>query len=144
MIVGLRRAGAAKIRGNLVKIRVQVGLEHGVLFLYDAYEDPEIPPDTSAAPFTYTDTCICFWAAHYVDGEADVTLSDQPFSAETRSPDFLKQISVPSRSIVLADTSTNYYCMLRLKVELAEVSIWNVEDDGSQASWVQILELDLF
>jgi hypothetical protein len=144
MAASLPSIVATKIRGDRVQIRVQVGLEHGVFFLYDAYEDPEIPPDTGAAPFTFTDSCICFWAEHYVDGEADVILSDQPFSAEVRPPDFMKQISIPSGHITLADADPNYYCILRVKGKSANISIWNSEIDNRRASWVQISDLDIF
>lgn len=127
-----------------MQIRVQVGLEHGIFFLCDAYSDPEIPPDTGAAPFTYTDTCICFWSTHYVDGTADVTLSDQLFNIDDRSPDFVKKIRTPSKVIALSDSSLNYYCMLKLRDEYATINIWNFELNGHRASWVQVFELDLF
>jgi len=126
-----------------MKIRVQLPVEYGILFLYDPYGDPEIPQDTGAAPITFTDSCICFQVASYVDGDADVTVSDLPF-AENVPPAFSGKMQVPSKNIALIDVSSNYYCILRLKTNLADVAIWAYEDNEAEMSWIQINEIDLF
>jgi hypothetical protein len=126
-----------------VKIQVQVSLEYGILFLYDPYNEPEIPLDTGAAPITHTDTCVCFQVRAYVDGDAEVTISDQPLSS-LLVPTFVGQISAPSQCISLVDVSTNYYCLLKLVNIFAKVKIWSVIDQGIEKSWIQISNLDLF
>jgi hypothetical protein len=126
-----------------MKIRVQLPLEHGILFLYDPYSDPEIPKDTGASPVTSTDSCICFQVASYVDGDADVTLSDMPV-AEGVSPAFSGRIQVSSKNISLTDVPGNYYCILKLKAKIADINIWNYKEDDIERSWIQINEIDLF
>ena len=81
--------------------------------------------------------------AAYVDGEANVTLSDQPFP-EQDIPVFSGNIITKNKYISLVDTSTNYYCILRLLDDIAEINIWNVSRGDSELSWVQFNNLDLF
>lgn len=126
-----------------MKIRVQVLLEHGILFLYDPYGDAEIPSDTGAAPITFTDSCVCFQVAAYVDGDVDVTMSDQAF-AEPVSPTFSGRIKATTGHISLTDVPGNYYCILRTKTDYADIDIWNYEQDGIDMSWIRVQEIDLF
>lgn len=126
-----------------MKISIQVSVEHGVLFLYDPYEGYEIPSDTGAGEFTYTDSCICFWVPSYIDGNARVTVSDLPFSKE-RGPDFARTIKSSGKSIGLADPIGNYYCLLRLTDNFASINIWNYERRNRKLSWVQIKNVDIF
>ena len=126
-----------------MKIHVQVRLEYGILFLNDPYGEAEIPSDTGAAPITFTDTCICFQVAQYVSGDADVTLSDQPFD-ESTPPTFSRRIATPTKYISLTDVPVNYYFMHRLKGDFADIGIWNYTEEDMEKSWVQVRELDLF
>lgn len=125
-----------------MRIHIQVSLEYGILFLYDPHSKLEIPPDTGAAPITFTETCICFQVAAYVDGDANVTLSDQPF--DSTSPTFSRRIATPTKYISLTDVPVNYYFLHRLKADFADIRIWNYTDAGMEKSWVQVSELDLF
>ncbi len=125
-----------------MKIHVQVPLEYGILFLHDPYGEAEIPSDTGAAPITFTDTCICFQVAQYVSGDADVTLSDQPFDDSTPVT-FSRRIQTPKKYISLTDVPVNYYFLYRLKDVFAEIRIWNYTDAGKEKSWIQVSELDL-
>jgi hypothetical protein len=126
-----------------MKIHIQTPLQYGILFLYDPDSKPEIPPDTGAAPVTFTDTCICFQVAAYVDGDADVILSDEPFD-DTTPPTFSRRIAAPTKYIALTDVPVNYYLVHRLKADFADIRIWSYVEDGSEKSWVQISKLDLF
>ncbi|HEV2818697.1 MAG TPA: hypothetical protein VGW40_15915 [Allosphingosinicella sp.] len=126
-----------------MRIHIQVSLEYGILFLHDGYGEVEFPPDTGAGPITFTDTCVCFQVAHYVDGDADVTLSDQPFDDST-PPTFFKIIQIPQKYISLTDVPVNYYFLHHLKSDFSQIKIWNYTEKGQEKSWVQISELDLF
>ena len=79
-----------------VKIDLRVPLEHGVLFLTDPYAEPEFPADTGAAPVTATQSCVAFWVSHYVDGEAEVTLTDL-HPPNSVAPDFVGEIIAGKR-----------------------------------------------
>lgn len=126
-----------------MKIRVQVALEHGIMFLYDPYADTEIPKDTGAAPITATENCVCFQVASYVDGNADVILSDLPLT-DVPQENFSSRIDTPSKHISLTDVPVNYYTILKLQNNFANIKIWNFVEEGFERSWVQITNLDLF
>jgi hypothetical protein len=126
-----------------MQITVQVLLEHGIMFLYDPYAEVKIPSDTGASPITYTENCICFQVAPYVDGQAHVILSDEGFDG-IKEPTFTIDLPAPSKYISLTDVPVNYYGMLRLKGDTASINIWNYEENGSERTWVQITNLDTF
>jgi hypothetical protein len=126
-----------------MKIHIQISLEHGALFLHDGYGEVDIPPDTGAAPFTFTDTCVCFWVPDYGSGTADVVLSDQPFRNPS-PPTFTGRIKAPKKYIALTDVPVNFYFLHHLKTDLAGIHIWNYTEDGEEKFWVQISQLDLF
>jgi len=125
-----------------MKIQIEILLEYGIMFLHDPYGDVEFPQDTGAAPMTFTDSCIGFQVASYVDGNAHVTLSDNYYSEEIR-PSFSKKVACLSKFISLTDVSVNYYAMLALRDSFAEINIWNFEFNGEEYSWVQIENLEL-
>ena len=126
-----------------MKIRVQVPLKYGILFLQDPYGDPEIPEDTGAAPITFTESCVCFQVAAYIDGDTDVTLSDEAYAGHAL-PSFAGKIHTPGKHISLTDVPGSHYCILALKSSSADIIIWNHDENGVEASWIQISELDLF
>lgn len=123
-----------------MKIRIQIGLEHGVLFLFDPHAEPEIPLDAGAATVTSTETCIAFQALHYVDGEADVTISDAPFSGDAKSS-YDKRILCLSKSVAVIDDNGNRLSVLSVVDKYADVKIWYYED---LSVWIQIVNLYVF
>lgn len=126
-----------------MRIQVQVSLRYGVLFLSDPYGDPEIPADTGAAPITSTSTCICLQVASYVDGDANVILSDKSYSDDV-NPTFSRKIASASKYVSVTDVAVNYYCILRLMDEYADINIWEIENDDDRMSWVQVKNLETF
>lgn len=126
-----------------MKIEIEVFLEQGILFLYDPYEEPEVPEDVALAPVTYTSSSICLQVPPYVDGPCHIVVSEQPF-AGNMEPTVSHRINTPNRYISLTDTPLNYYCNLLLKHDYADVNIWNVIGNNSEMSWIQIRNLDVF
>lgn len=126
-----------------MKIEVQISLEYGIMFLHDPYNDVEFPKDTGAAPITYTDSCICFQVASYIDGDAKVTLSSDPYDASI-APNMSRRILSKSKFIGLTDVPVNYYGIIALKNQYADVKIWNYLESEYELSWIQIENLDLF
>lgn len=126
-----------------MQIKIQVALEHGIMFIHDPNEEVEVPADTGAAPFTYSRNCICFWVTNWVDGDTYVTLTDEGFPANI-APSFSADIPTPSKIIALSDVPVNYYGMLRVRDAAATVKIWNYEEDDKAKTWVQISNLDVF
>jgi hypothetical protein len=126
-----------------MQITVRVSLEHGVMFLYDPYAEVEIPPDTGAAPITVTHTCLCFRVAPYVDSEAHVTLSDEPFDPNIKAT-FAADLSVPNKYIALSDSQINYYGSLRVLNDVAKVFLWNYEEEDMEKTWIQVANLAIF
>ena len=126
-----------------MKIQLQIPLEYGLLFLSDPYGDDEIPPDTAAAPVTYTETCVALQITPYVDGEADITLSNVKFP-EARDPIFSGAILVPSKTISLSDPNRFHYCMLPITETSCRVTAWDYEDGNERKLWVTISNVTLF
>ena len=126
-----------------MQIRVQTPLEHGVLFILDPYGDAKIPEDTGATAITFTRSCVCFPVTSHVDGEADVIITNRPMSGRG-NPSFYGVIEAKGKYISLLDSRDNYYCLLRLTDEHADVHIWSYHEDGADRTWVQISNLEIF
>lgn len=125
-----------------MRIRIETSLMHGILFLYDPYGDPEFPKDTGASEITFTDSCICFQVPSYVDGETDVTISDNGLFDS--APVFSSRIITPKKYIALADSFSNYYAIIKLKYNFTNINIWNSEYSDQESSWIQIVDVDIF
>jgi hypothetical protein len=123
-----------------MKIRVQTSLEHGILFLFDPYGKTEIPSDTGLEKITFTSNCVAFHTLHYVDGEADIVISDIPFGNSDRC-DYSGRITCESQKISLTDTSGNNMSILSLDDDSADIEIWYY---GNLSVWIQIKNLSIF
>jgi hypothetical protein len=89
------------------RFQLQLSVEHPVLFLSDPTKEETVPPDTGAAVVTATDDCVCFWVQPYIDGEAQVTLSDQP--CKDGEACFSGTMSTPGRVVALSDSGRFTY-----------------------------------
>ena len=74
---------------------------HGVLFISDPSGREELPPDTSAAAVTFTDSCIAFWAMHYVDGPVSLRLISRQEETQL-SPAFTGRLYTPSGRVCVS------------------------------------------
>jgi hypothetical protein len=126
-----------------MKIKIEVSLEYGIMFLHDPYNDVDFPEDTGASPITFTDSCICFQVASYINSDAKVTLSSDPYDTSI-TPDISHRILTKSKFIGLTDVPVNYYGIIALKNEYADIKIWNYVENEQESSWIQIGNLDLF
>ena len=125
-----------------VKIDVRVPLEHGVLFLSDPYAEVEVPSDTGAALVTGTRSCVAFAVTGYVDGEADVTLTDlRPPTG--KAPSFTARLDTNSKVVGLSDSTGFNWAMLPVKGETAMLEIWHGVL-GEDRVWVRIEGIDSF
>ena len=87
---------------RMSKFHIQIAVQHPVLFLSDPTVEETVPPDTGAAIVTATEDCICFWVQPYVDGETQVTISDQP--CEDGIACFSGTISTPGKVVALSNS----------------------------------------
>lgn len=126
-----------------MKMQLQIPLEYGLLFLSDPYADDEVPSDTGAAPVTYTDTCVALQITSYVDGEADVTLSDQDFVSEGKQI-FSGNIKIPSQVISLSDPNRFNYFMLPLSQPICFITVWEYRGFSGRKLWATLSNIALF
>ncbi len=118
----------------MAKFQIEMPVEHAILFLSDPAVEVSIPPDTGASVVTTTADCICFWVAPDVDGDARVTISDQPCEQGERV--FSGTVLTPSRVLSLTDSSV--FTHLNLPVSDAETNIDIWMDDPSQPDWAWV------
>ena len=125
-----------------VKIDVRVPLEHGVLFLTDPYAEVEVPPDTSAALVTSTSSCTAFIVSCYVDGEAEVTLTDLRPPTD-RGPSFTTRLATHSKVLGMSDSSAFNWILMPVKEEWVTLEFWH-DVFGEDRVWVRVKEIDSF
>ncbi len=118
------------------KFHLEITVEHPVLFLSDPTAEKTIPSDVAAAAVTATDDCICFLVQSYFDGEAQVTISDQP--CENGVACFSGTISTPGKAVALSDS--NRFAYLNVPVEGIEtrVDVWASDAAQPQWTWVRL------
>lgn len=126
-----------------MKIQIQTALEHGVLFLLDPYGEVEIPPDTGAAPVTITDTCIAFHVRDYLDGDVDVTVSNEACAGQAQA-EFSGTLHVPNKVVSILDSRQFYYCMLPVLNENPRITLWRYGEESLEEAWIKIDDLDLY
>lgn len=126
-----------------MKVQLQIPLEYGLLFLSDPYSDAEVPWDTGGAPVTYTETCVALQVTPYIDGEADIVLSNALFST-SQNPIFSGNILVPSKIISLSDPYRFNYCMLPLGEPSCRLTVWEYGERAERKLWVEISNIQLF
>ncbi len=105
-----------------------------MLFLSDPTVEETIPSDTGAAVVTATEDCVCFWVQSYVDGEAQVTISDQP--CENGVPYFNGTIQSPGK--VLSFSDSNRFAYLNVPVQGVETQIEMWASDAADPKWTWI------
>lgn len=125
-----------------MKMQLQIPLEYGLLFLSDPYGEDEVPPDTGAASVTFTDTCVAMQTPAYVDGDADIIISDLELSDEGKHI-FSGAIEVPSQIISLSDPKRFNYFMLPLSEPYCSVNVWEYNRGNNRKIWVTLTNIDL-
>jgi hypothetical protein len=116
------------------KFCLESAVEHPVLFLSDPTAEVTVPSDVAAAAVTATDECICFLVQSYFDGEAKVTISDQP--CEDGVAFFSGTISTPGKTVALSDSSRFDYLNVPVQDVETRVDVW--VSDAAQPEWTWI------
>ncbi|MCK0127982.1 hypothetical protein [Erythrobacter sp. F6033] len=118
------------------KFQLQISVEHPVLFLSDMTAEENVPADTGAAVVTASDDCVCFWVQPYFEGEAKVTVSDQP--CENGVACFTGTIRSPGKIVSISDSNGFSYLNVPVKEAETQVSIWVSEIENPEWTWVKI------
>jgi hypothetical protein len=126
-----------------MKMQLQIPLEYGLLFLSDPYAEDQVPPDTGVASVTYTDTCIALQVPAYVEGEADITLSDAEFTDQGHRI-FSGTLRIPSQVISLSDPNRFNYLMLPIDQPFCLVTVWQYWEDANRKLWITLSNIALF
>jgi len=116
------------------KFHLEIAVEYPVLFLADPTVEESVPSDVAAAAVTATDDCICFLVQPYVDGDAQITISDQPCKNGVAC--FSGTIGTPGKTVTLSDS--NRFAYLNVPVEGTEtrVDVW--VSDAAQPEWTWV------
>lgn len=112
------------------------------MFLSDPYSDVSVPEDTGTGPVTFTDDCIAFHVTPYVDGDADVTISNETPDS-TFEKMFSGNLQCSSKFVSLSDSNVTNYCILRTIVDTLVVEVWH-SDGESRRVWIKVDQLDIF
>lgn len=123
------------------KFQLELAVEHPVLFLSDPTGEETVPPDTGAEVVTATGDCVCFWVQPYVDGEARVTISDQP--CEEGVACFSGTIRTPGRIVALSDSNRFAYLNIPVKSAETHIEVWTSDAARPEWTWVR-LPIDAF
>ncbi len=118
------------------RFHLELAVEHSVLFLSDPTGEATVPPDTSAAVVTATEDCVCFWVRHYLEGEACVTLSDQPSEGGVEC--FSGTISTPGRIVALTDSAWFPYLNVPVKGAETRIDIWASDLTEPDWTWIRL------
>jgi hypothetical protein len=118
------------------RFQIQLAVEHPVLFLSDPTGDETIPSDTGAAVVTATENCVCFWVQPYVDGEAQVTISDQP--CEDGIACFSGTISTPGKIVTLSDSHRFAYLNVPVHGVETPIDVWASDAASPEWTWIRL------
>jgi hypothetical protein len=121
---------------EMSRFQLQLSVQHPVLFLSDPTGDETVPLDTGAAVVTATDDCVCFWVQPYVDGEAQVTISDQP--CEDGVACFSGTISTPGKIVTLSDSNKFAYLNMPVKDVQTRFDVWASDATQPELTWIRL------
>ena len=121
----------------MIKFAMQIDTDHPVLFLADSGPDFSVPPDTSAAFVTTTDSCLCFWVLSYVDGASLVTIADHPCVSGGIKL-FRGSINASSGVVTLMDSSNFRYLNVPVAEGRVTIDLWAEDDRHPEWVWIQL------
>lgn len=123
-----------------MKLKLQIDSRHGVFFLGDPVAEIEFPEDVAAGKVTYTETCVAIQVPNYVDGQAEIVLSDKEFTSGAK-PLFSGSLQVPSKVLTLSSASFDY-CQLPLTDTCADIDVWYYGATNDKP-WVRVRNVNL-
>ncbi len=112
-----------------MKCKLEVALEHPVMFLSDPYYDDTASLEIGDKPIASTDSCIAFRVRPYFEGGANVTISSEK-PPSSKKPDYRGTMQFQSGVVSLSDSGRFNYCMFSIDMSQAEIEIWILEDES--------------
>jgi hypothetical protein len=120
-----------------MKAKLEVSLEHPVMFLSDPYAEDLAPLDIGDNLIASTESCIAFRVRSYIEGGADVTISSEEHPS-LREPNYKKAMNLKSGVVSVSDSGRFNYCMFPVEGSQVYFEIWNSTDDSV---WIRISPL---
>ncbi|MEJ6790950.1 hypothetical protein BrevBR_15510 [Brevundimonas sp. BR2-1] len=120
-----------------MKAKLEIMLEHPVMFLSDPYADDFAPLDIRDKSVAYAEGCIAVKVGAYFDGGADITISSEKHHSGDLS-NFNGTIAIKSGVISVSDSGRFNYLMLPVGSSQVDVEVWNLHDDSV---WIRISPL---
>ena len=117
-----------------MKSKLEVALEHPVMFLSDPYADDTASLDIGDKLIAATDSCIAFRVRPYFEGGANVTVSSEKHHS-LKGPSYQGTMDSRSGVVSLSDSGRFNYCMFPIDGKKADFEIWILDDESV---WIRV------
>lgn len=120
-----------------MRAKLEIMLEHPVIFLSDPYADDVAPLDIGDKSIAHNEGCIAIRVGTYFEGGANITISSEPHRSGD-PPNFKGWMAIKSGVVSVSDSGRFNYFMFPVEGPEADIEVWSLDDDSV---WVRISSL---